>query len=63
MYRAFYLSLYTTVGITSSQSLYLVNSNKVEVAVDSVLQSRGCNSKLKSLALCRLCKQSVDKTT
>ena len=58
-----YLALYATVGITTSQALYFVNTYQVEVTIDSVLQSRSSNSKLKSLALGRLGQQTVNQTT
>ena len=57
------LALYAAVGITTSQTLYFVNTYQVEVAIDGVLQSRSGNGKLQSLALSRLGQQTMNQTT
>ncbi len=57
------LSLYTTISVTASKALNLVNRNQVEVARDCVLQSRSSYSELKSLALSCLSQETVDQTT
>ncbi len=57
------LTLYAAVGITTSQTLYFVNTYQVEVAIDGVLQSRSSNGKLQSLALSRLGQQTMNQTT
>ena len=56
------LSLNASVGITACKSLNFSSVYKVVVAVDGMLQSRSSHSKLKSLALSRLCQQTVNKT-
>ncbi len=57
------LSLNSTISVTASQALYLVSRYQVEVARDSMLQSRSSYRKLKSLALSLLGKKTVDQTT
>ncbi len=57
------LSLNTTISVTASKALYLVSRNQVEVARDSVLQSRSSYCELKSLALSLLGQETVDQTT
>ena len=57
------LSLYTTISVTASKALNLVNRNQVEVARDSVLQGRSSNSELKCLALSLLSQETMDQTT
>ncbi len=43
------LSLHTTIGTTTSQCLYFCLRNEVEVAIDSVLESRCSHGKLECL--------------
>ena len=56
------LSLNATISVTTSKTLYLVNRNQVEVARDSVLQSRSSYCKLQSLSLSILSQETVDQT-
>ena len=56
------LSLHPAVGIACRQSLNLISRDKIEVAIDCMLQSRGSHGKLQGLTLRLLREESMDKS-
>lgn len=56
------LSLHSSACIPSCQRFYLFCGNKVEVTVDSVLQSGSSHSEFEGSALVGLSQQTVDDT-
>ena len=57
------LALYAAIGVTTCQTLHLVDTYQVEVTSDGVLQGTGSHGKLEGLALRLLRQQTVNQAT